>query len=115
MELGIRGEESKQAGSLFSRESHYPLDVYIPAWRGRGLYPRLLQAILQQEQRVDRFWIGYEPGNEASAHGIKKAGFQVIGDLVIAEGRVSGLALFGSRERAQASAEVFQLPIVAQT
>jgi len=87
----------------------------LPAWRGRGLYPRLLQAILQQEQRVDRFWIGYEPGNDVSAHGIKKAGFHVIGNFVYAEGRVCGLALSGSPERAQACAAVFHLPIVDGT
>ncbi len=85
----------------------------LPQWRGRGIYPRLLQAIIHQEQLVDHFWIGYQPGNETSAHGINKAGFHVVGDLVISEGRVCGLALFGSSGRAQASADFFHLPIVA--
>src|SRR5689334_9993941 len=45
-----------------------PTDRYLwdfatlPAWQGRGLYPRLLQAILQQEAlTVERFWIIYAP------------------------------------------------------
>ncbi|GCF07311.1 GNAT family N-acetyltransferase [Dictyobacter arantiisoli] len=84
----------------------------LPEWRGRGIYPRLLQAIIQQEQSVDRFWIGYEPGNEASMRGITKAGFHVESDLVISEGRVSGLALFNASAYAQASAHFFHLPIV---
>lgn len=87
----------------------------LPEWRGRGIYPHLLQTIIRQESLVDRFWIGYEPGNEASARGIRKAGFQVVTELVIAEGRVSGLTLFDSSEYAQASADFFHLPIVAST
>ncbi|WP_201390205.1 GNAT family N-acetyltransferase [Ktedonobacter sp. SOSP1-85] len=87
----------------------------LPEWRGRGIYPHLLQTIIRQEPLVDRFWIGYEPGNEASASGIRKAGFQVVTDFVIAEGRISGLTLFDSSECAQASADFFNLPIVART
>lgn len=87
----------------------------LPEWRGRGIYPHLLQTIIRQEALVDRFWIGYEPGNEASARGICKAGFHMVTELVIAEGRVSGLTLFDSSEYAQASADFFHLPIVTNT
>src|SRR5579884_588948 len=42
----------------------------LPAWRGRGLYPRLLQAILEQEGwEARRFWIINAPENRASAAG----------------------------------------------
>ncbi len=46
------------------------------AWRGRGIYPRLLQTILQSEVgAAEHFWIGHETGNTASQRGIRKAGF----------------------------------------
>lgn len=87
----------------------------IPAWRGRGVYPHLLQAIIHHEQQIDRFWIGYIPSNEASGRGISKAGFLAVSDLVISEGRIAGLTLFDSSERAQASADLFHLPVVTRT
>lgn len=90
----------------------------LPQWRGRGIYPHLLQAIIQQEQQeqaAERFWIGYEPGNETSAHSIKKAGFHLVGDIVIAENRVVGFTLCDTSDHAQASADFFQLPIMAET
>jgi GNAT superfamily N-acetyltransferase len=41
--------------------------VTRPAFRGRGIYPRLLQEIVRQESRTaDRFWIVYAPENHAS-------------------------------------------------
>ncbi|MFN8492269.1 MAG: hypothetical protein U0350_32010 [Caldilineaceae bacterium] len=45
-------------------------------WRGRGIYPRLLQAILQVEvTEAEHFWIGHEISNTASQRGMLKAGF----------------------------------------
>ncbi len=85
----------------------------LAQWRGRGVYPHLLQSIIEQEEGIDYFWIGYEPGNEASAHGIRKAGFHEVSDLVIADGdRIEGLTLFEESERAQASVVFFNLPVV---
>ncbi|HEX9413353.1 MAG TPA: GNAT family protein [Ktedonobacterales bacterium] len=56
--------------------------VTAPAWRGRGVYPHLLQAILTRESaEAERFWIGHAPQNAASARGITKAGFQRVGEL----------------------------------
>jgi hypothetical protein len=99
-----------------SRNSYLYNFLTVPEWRGCGIYPRLLQAIIRQELLVDRFWIGYVPGNEASGHGIRKAGFHIVSDLVVlADGHVSGITLFESSERAQASADFFQLPVVART
>jgi GNAT superfamily N-acetyltransferase len=91
--------------------------VTLPEWRGRGVYPHLLQAIVGQElaDGIDRFWIGYEAHNEASGRGIRKAGFRVVGDIVVARGRVAGFVSEEPGERAQAAAELLGLPIVDRT
>jgi GNAT superfamily N-acetyltransferase len=84
----------------------------FPRWRGHGIYPHLLQTIIQQEPLTERFWIGYVPGNNASASGIRKAGFRVVSDLVIERNRATGLTLFDTNERGQESARFFQLPVI---
>jgi GNAT superfamily N-acetyltransferase len=54
----------------------------LPPFRGRGLYPRLLQAIIRhQTPLAEWFWIGHEPHNLASQRGIAKAGFVRAGDV----------------------------------
>src|SRR6266700_1318481 len=59
----------------------------LPEWRGRGIYPHLLQQIIIQEsQRADRFWIMYKHDNHISERGIRNAGFRIVGDLIIIEG-----------------------------
>ena len=83
----------------------------LPAWRGRGLYPHLLQAIVVQVTDAERFWIGYEARNLASARGIQKAGFQVVGDLAVADGRVSGFVAEGLGPRVEAASALFQRDI----
>ena len=56
--------------------------VTLPSHRGKGIYPRLLDAIVRAESReADRFWIAYAPENRASASGIMKAGFVAIAEL----------------------------------
>lgn len=52
----------------------------LPAWRGRGLYPRLLVATCQHlaAQGHGRAIITCAPDNLASVRGIEKAGFQRI-------------------------------------
>ena len=59
------------------------------AFRGQGIYPRLLQAIMDTESReAERFWIAYAPENHASAAGIRKAGFVALAELSFdSEGR----------------------------
>lgn len=85
----------------------------LPAWRGHGIYPHFLQAILRAEMHLaDRFWILYAPGNEAAEHSIRKAGFQFLGELVVTEGRVTGLTLFDKSERALTGAAFLQFPVV---
>lgn len=56
--------------------------VTLPAWRGRGIYPRLLDAIVRAEAaHADRFWIAYAPENRASEAGIRRAGFEPVAEL----------------------------------
>jgi ribosomal protein S18 acetylase RimI-like enzyme len=56
--------------------------VTLPAFRGRGVYPRLLQAIVRAESSsATRFWIAYAPENRASGAGIRKAGFTALAEL----------------------------------
>ena len=56
--------------------------VTLSAHRGRGIYPRMLQAILRAEgETVERFWIACAPENRASGSGIAKAGFTAQAEL----------------------------------
>ena len=74
-------------------------------WRGRGLYPRLLQAILRHEGLDDvRYWIGHTPENAASARGILKAGFRRVGDVYRQPGGRFLLVPTGPLERARLGA-----------
>ena len=57
--------------------------VTLPAYRGQGLYPLLLQEILRRQLgEAEWFWIGHEPHNEASRRGILKAGFRLAGQVL---------------------------------
>jgi GNAT superfamily N-acetyltransferase len=53
--------------------------VTLPRWRGQGIYPAMLQAILTRDTDGERFWIGHDLSNAASAHGIARAGFRKVG------------------------------------
>lgn len=56
--------------------------VTLPAFRGRGIYPRLLQSIIDAERAsADWLWIMYAPENHASASGIRKAGFTPVAQV----------------------------------
>ncbi len=56
--------------------------VTLAPYRGRGIYPLLLQEILRRQSDVaDGFWIGHDPSNDASRRGIVKAGFRVAGHI----------------------------------
>ena len=56
--------------------------VTLPAYRGRGIYPRLLDAIVRNELAdAEIFWVAYAPENAASAAGIHKAGFATVATL----------------------------------
>lgn len=76
--------------------------VTLPAHRGLGVYPRLLQAIVRAESReADRFWIAYAPENHASGAGIRKAGFVDVAELSFdAAGQPALRALLAGGDRA---------------
>lgn len=84
----------------------------LPAWRGQGIYPHLLQAILRQEMAATTFWIIRAPENGASGSGIRKAGFTAVGRLSLLGNGRAGLAPFIDRERAQLGAALLGVPLV---
>ena len=86
--------------------------VTVPERRGRGLYPRLLQAIVASEPTVDQFWLGHDLDNTGSARGIAKAGFAEVG-LLYRGDRGFALVPTGPPERAAAAAALFGVPIAA--
>ncbi len=56
--------------------------VTLRAFRGRGIYPRLIDAIVHAESRdAERFWIAHAPENHASGAGIRAAGFVPVAEL----------------------------------
>jgi len=56
--------------------------VTLSTYRGRGIYPRLVDEIVRQESAEAReFWIAYAPENHASGSGIAKAGFLDVAEL----------------------------------
>jgi len=107
-------------GELWLRLRMPPGNRYLwgfetaPEWRGRGVYPRLLQCILRYEAaEAERFWIGHEPGNAASARGILKAEFEHLGEIMILPGGEMLLAPMSARaERVQAGAAILGARVV---
>jgi GNAT superfamily N-acetyltransferase len=56
--------------------------VTLAPYRGLGIYPRLVEAIVRVESReAERFWIAYAPENHASGSGVRKAGFTDLADM----------------------------------
>lgn len=86
----------------------------LPDWQGRGLYPRLLQSILEQEiQNAKRFWIIHAPENLPSGAGMSKAGFEFVGQLSFTTDGKVGLAPYSdSTERARIGADLLQVPVI---
>ncbi len=57
----------------------------VPAFRRNGLYSALLDYIIMDlhAEGLCRAWIGADMDNRPSQHGIARAGFHHVGDLVI--------------------------------
>jgi GNAT superfamily N-acetyltransferase len=85
----------------------------LPGFRGRGIYPRLLQGILQQEgKEADCFWIIHAPENLPSRVGIDRAGFEPVGQLSFRMDGGVGLQPFENLSRAQAGADLLGVPLI---
>lgn len=87
----------------------------LPAWRGRGIYPQLLQTILRNEMRqAGYFWIIYAPENRASGAGIAKAGFSTVGLLSLQPTGRPGLTPQGDEQRARWGAALLDVPLLVE-
>jgi GNAT superfamily N-acetyltransferase len=95
-------------------QSRYLWDfATLPAWRGRGIYPHLLQAILTAEKSsAERFWIIAAPENRASSVGIVKAGFQNVANLTFQHDGQPRLIPLGNEERVYAAQSLLQTPLL---
>jgi RimJ/RimL family protein N-acetyltransferase len=83
----------------------------VPDWQGKGLYPRLLHAILRMED-ADRFWIVHAPENLPSGAGIEKAGFHDVGQLSFLPDGSVGLVPIGQHERSHFGAALLGVPLL---
>lgn len=93
-------------------DSRYLWDfATLASWQGRGLYPRLLQAIVQAEG-AERFWILHAPENLPSGAGMQKAGFQAVGQLSFQWDNSLGLIPFGNPERARIGATLLGVELI---
>ena len=89
--------------------------VTHPDWRGRGIYPHLLQTILRTEEQ-ERFWIIHLLENTSSQRGIHKAGFRVAGRFsFLPTGGLSLVPPPGDSERAQEAAHLLGLHLIGET
>lgn len=86
--------------------------VTVVKQRGRGIYPRLIQAMLRHEP-AERFWIGHDTANIASGRGILKAGCTPVGEVFVLTSGELRLVPAASPERAAACAQVFGISLAA--
>jgi GNAT superfamily N-acetyltransferase len=85
----------------------------LPEWRGIGIYPRQIQAILRRESSAaERFWIGHVDGNSASMRGIVKAGFSMVGATERRDGQTLTFTPTGPDTQAWACAQLLGLRIL---
>ena len=87
--------------------------VTVPRWRGHGIYRWLLQTIVKSGTDAERFWIGHDLPNVASARGIAKAGFHEVGLLYRDQDGGFDLVPTGPIDRASAASALFGVLIAA--
>ncbi len=106
MEIGELGVEIELPDG-----DHYLWDFRtLPDFRGRGIYPHMLQAIILAEKTIaKRFWIGHDLDNIASFKGIRKAGIPVIGEVWLRDG-VPVCIGHEPRVRSEMAARLLSLP-----
>ncbi len=94
-------------------QSRYLWDfATLPAWRGRGIYPHLLQAILTAEKSsAEQFWIIAAPENRASSVGISRAGFQNVANLIFQHEGEARLIPVDKSDRIHAAQSLLQIPL----
>lgn len=93
-------------------DSRYLWDfATLPEWQGRGLYPRLLQAIVKAEQ-AKHYWVIHAPENLPSGAGMQKAGFQSVGQLSFQQNGSLGLIPIEQPERARVGAALLGVPLI---
>jgi hypothetical protein len=85
----------------------------VPEWQGMGLYPRLLQGIVQAEH-AERYWIIHAPENLPSGAGMQKAGFQAVGQLSFRQDGSVGLIPIELPERVQLGAKLLGVPLLEE-
>jgi ribosomal protein S18 acetylase RimI-like enzyme len=114
--VALEGADIGELGIEFTLPSgdRYLWDfATLPAWRGRGIYPRLLQAILRAEERdAERFWIIHAPENGASQAGIEKAGFRCVGELSFRRDAGAGLVASDLPGHARVGAALLRVPLI---
>jgi hypothetical protein len=98
-----------------NRYLHY--FITLPSWRGQGIYPRLLQYILNNERNGnERFWIIHQLSNTASAQGIRKAGLHIASKMYFLDtGKLALVSSTEAMERALAGARLLCLPLIKHT
>ncbi len=86
----------------------------LPAWRGKGFYPLLLQAIMRQEIAggTEKLWILTAPENIPSFKGVQKAGFSLVGELAYNEQNSVVLVPEEESDRVDAAAHFLNMPQV---
>ena len=94
--------------------NHYLMDfATLPEWRGRSIYPHLLQSIIVAETDAGRFWILHRHNNHALTRGIEKAGFTCVARIYFLESGGLGLVPINSAaDRCIIASGVFGLPVV---
>ena len=87
----------------------------LPAFRGLGVYPRLLDAIRTHElERASRFWIIHAPENAPSGVGMSRAGFESVAELSFTAASAVALRPLGTSGRVHVAAELLGVALAAE-